>query len=189
MKRRRQLLPNQSEQDSTTGSPREGEPVFLAVGRLRRAHGIEGEMLMDILTGFPERLQAGKTLYLGDAHQPVRIAGVRGHDREMIVHLDGVSTPEATAPYRNQILYVKASELPKLAEGVYYHHQLLGLSVVDESGQALGKLTDILETGANDVYVVKTPEGKELLLPAVEETILEVNLERGEMRVRPPEWL
>lgn len=189
MKRRRQLPSNQSEQDQTTGSPREGEPVFLAVGRLRRAHGVEGEMLMDILTDFPERLKTGKTLYLGEAHQPVRIKGVRGHDREMIIHLEGISTPEGAAPYRNQMLYVKASELPELDEGVYYHHQLLGLSVIDEVGQPLGKLADILETGANDVYVVKTPDGKELLLPALEEIILEVNLERGEMRVRPPEWL
>lgn len=189
MKRRRQFPPNQSQQDSTAGSPREGEPVFLAVGRLRRAHGIIGEMLMDVLTDFPERLRRGKTLYMGDARQPVRIKSARGHDREMIVHLEGVDTPEATAPYRNQILYVKSSELPKLPEGQYYHHELIGMAVVDEAGKPLGEIAEILETGANDVYVVKTPDGQELLLPAVEDVILEINLERREMRVRPPEWL
>lgn len=188
MKRRRQLPPNQSQQGPTTGSPREGEPVFLAVGRLRRAHGVEGEMLMDILTDFPERLRQGKTLFMGEARQPVQIESVRGHDRELIIHLAGIHTPEETAPYRNQILYVKASELPKLPEGEYYHHQLLGLSVVDEAGQPLGELADILETGANDIYIVKTSDGKEMLLPAVDTVILEVSLERHEMRVRPPEW-
>jgi len=84
---------------------------------------------------------------------------------------------------------VKAADLPRLPEGQYYHHQLLGLSVVDETGQVLGELAEILETGANDVYLVKTPLGKELLLPAIEDVILGVPLERKEMSVRPPDWL
>lgn len=189
MKRRRQVPPNQTEQqDPSTGSPLLGGPVFLAAGRLRRSHGLGGEMLMDILTDFPERLQAGRTVYVGESHEPIEIAGVRGHNREMIIHLVGVSTPEETAPYRNAILYVKVSDLPKLPEGEYYHHQLLGLAVVDEKANPLGTLFDILTTGANDVYVVKTAEGKEVLLPAVDDVILEVDLERRVMRVRPPEW-
>jgi 16S rRNA processing protein RimM len=188
MKRRRQTPPNETPQDTNTGSPLPGEPVFLAVGRLRRSHGIEGEMLMDVLTGFPERLRPGKTIYLGEAHEPARLASVRGHARELIVRLAGVQTPEATAPYRNMLVYVKASEMPSLPEGEYYHHQLIGLSVLDEAGTVLGELDQILETGANDVYLVKTPDGKELLLPAVEEVILEVDLEQHQMRVRPPEW-
>jgi 16S rRNA processing protein RimM len=188
MKRRRQVPPGQPQADQTTGSPTPGEPVFLAVGRLRRAHGIKGEMLMDVLTDFPERLRPGKIVYVGDAREPKRIAGVRGHNRELIVHLSGLDTPEATAPFRNVLVFVKAGDLPDLPEGEYYHHQLLGLAVVDESGRELGQLDQILETGANDVYLVKTPEGKELLLPAVEEVILEVDLERNQLRVRPPEW-
>jgi 16S rRNA processing protein RimM len=188
MKRRRQTPPNETPQVISTGSPSPGEPVFLAVGRLRRSHGIEGEMLMDVLTGFPERLRSGKTVYIGEAHEPVRLASVRGHNRELIVRLSGVQTPEETAPYRNMVLYVKASELPKLPDGEYYHHQLIGITVVDEAGVVLGTLDEILETGANDVYLVKTPDGKELLLPAVEEVVLEVDLEQHQMRVRPPEW-
>ncbi len=189
MKRRRQVPPNQPQQDPSTGSPAQGEPVFLAVGRLRRSHGIQGEMIMDILTGFPQRLQAGKVVYLGDTHEQAELASVRGHDKALIVRLSGVHTPEETAKYRNLVVYVKATELPELPEGEYYHHDLMGLSIVDEAGEVLGTLDQILETGANDVYVVKTPEGKEILLPATEDVILEVNLERREMKVRPPEWL
>ncbi len=188
MKRRRQVPPNAGQDDTSTGSPSSGGPVFIAVGRLRRPHGVQGEIQMDVLTDFPERMRAGKTIYIGDTHEPMRLTGVRGHDRAMILRFPGIESPEAVGRFRNMVVYVKADELPKLPEGEYYHHQLLGLSVVDESGQALGSLSDILETGANDVYVVKTAEGKELLLPAIEEVILEVNLERGEMRVRPPEW-
>lgn len=178
-----------AEQKPGTGSPAQGEPVFLAVGRLRRSHGIAGEMIMDVLTDFPERLSPGKIIYVGEAHEPVKIEGLRGHNRAMIIHLANLDSPEATARYRNAMIYVKASELPKLPEGEYYHHQLLGLAVVNDAGEELGQLTDILETGANDVYLVKTLVGKEILLPAVEEVILEVDLERHQIRVRPPEWL
>lgn len=189
MKRRRSVLPEHQPQDSTTGSSSPGEPVFLAVGRLRRSHGVIGEMLMDVLTDFPERLRVGKVIYVGDAHEAMHISGIRGHDREMIIHLKGISNPEETARFRNALVFVKASDLPELPEGEYYHHQLIGLSVVDEAQSILGRLDSILETGANDVYVVKTPEGKELLLPAVEDVILEVDLAKRQMTVRPPEWL
>lgn len=188
MKRRRQVPPDLSQQEPVTGSPSEGEPVFLVIGRLRRSHGIQGEMLMDVLTDFPERLRTGRRIYVGESHEPIKIASIRGHGQEMIIRLAGVDSPEATSRFRNQFLFVKASELPQLPEGQYYHHQLLGLTVVDEAGQSLGTLTEILETGANDVYVVKSSEGKEQLLPAVEAFILGVDLERKEIRVRPPEW-
>jgi len=189
MRRRRQVPAGKPKQDPNTGSPGQGEPVFLAVGRLRRSHGLAGEMLMDVLTGFPERIQPGKIVFVGETHEPIAIVGVRGHNRELIIHLAGLETPEDTGRFRNATVYVKSTELPKLPEGEYYHHQLLGSKVVDEAGQELGSLTDILETGANDVYLVKTPDGKELLLPAVVEVILEVNLKRHEIRVRPPQWL
>lgn len=188
MKRRRQVPPDQSQQDPSTGSPSPGGPVFLAVGFLRRPHGIKGEILMDVLTDFPERLRSGKTVYVGDNHEPVRIASIRGHNVEKIIRFSGVETPEEAGKFRNKNLFVKATSLPELPEGEYYHHQLIGMEVLDESGQTLGKLDSILETGANDVYVVKTPEGKELLLPAVEEVVLEVNPQQNQMRVRPPEW-
>jgi 16S rRNA processing protein RimM len=146
-------------------------------------------MVMDVLTGFPERLRPGKLVFLGDEHTPVTLASLRGHKaQEMIVRLAGVETPEAAGQYRNRLLFVRADELPDLPEGEYYHHQLIGLAILGESGERLGVLADILETGANDVYVLKTPDEKEVLLPAVEEVILEVNLERREMRVRLPDW-
>jgi 16S rRNA processing protein RimM len=189
MKRRRQVPPQPPEQDPSTGSPLPGEPVFLAVGRLRRTHGIKGEIVMEILTDFPERLRAGKTVYVGDAHEPLRIASMRVHNQGKIVRFSGFETPEDAARLRNLVVFTTADDLPDLPEGEYYHHQLLGLTVVDEAGQPLGKLAEILETGANDVYLVRSPEGKELLIPAVDEVILAVDLERGEVRVRPPDWL
>ncbi len=188
MKQDQPVSSNQSDDHRETGSPQPGEPVFLAVGRLRRAHGIHGEILMDVLTDFPERLHAGKTIYLGDEHRPIKLTGVRRQHVALLVRLEGVEDGDATAPFRNLIVYVRAENLPALPEGEYYHHQLLGISVVDEAGQPVGFLTEIMETGANDVYMVVSPDGKETLLPAIEDVILEVNLERREMRVRLPEW-
>lgn len=189
MKRRRSVPPEQQPQETTTGSSSPGEPVFLAVGRLRRSHGLNGEILMDVLTDFPERLHVGKSVYVGDSHEEMHITGVRGHDRELIVHLRGITNPEEVARLRNALVFVKASDLPGLPEGEFYHHQLLGLTIVNEEQAVLGTLDSILETGANDVYVVTTPEGKELLLPAVDEVVLEVDLAKRQMVVRPPEWL
>jgi 16S rRNA processing protein RimM len=172
----------------TTGSPQPGGPVFLAVGFLRRPHGIQGEILMEVLTDFPERLRSGKLVHVGENHQPMRITHKRSQDQELLLTFAGIDTPEAAGNLRNQRVYIKADALPELPEGEYYHHQLLGLKVIDEAGLEVGSLTEIIETGANDVYVTNSVEGKETLFPAIESVILGVDLGRNEMRVRLPDW-
>jgi 16S rRNA processing protein RimM len=171
-----------------TGSPQPGEPVFLAVGFLRRPHGVEGEILMEVLTDFPERLRSGKLVYVGEDHQPMRITHRRTQDQALLVTFPGIDTPEAASILRNKHVYIKADNLPELPEGQYYHHQLMGMKVIDENGVEIGPLTEIIETGANDVYVATSLEGKEILFPAIESVILGVDLERNEMRVRLPAW-
>ncbi len=179
-----------SKQHQRTGSPQPGEPVFLAVGRLRRPHGINGEILMDVMTAFPERLRARKTVFLGEEHQPARITHVRKMGlTTMLISLEGFTDSDQAGTLRNKMVFVRAENLPELPEGEYYHHQLLGLRVVEESGKDLGFLTEIMETGANDVYVVVDPDGQETLLPAIEAVILGVDLERREMKVRSQEWI
>jgi 16S rRNA processing protein RimM len=170
-----------------TGSPDKSEPVFIAVGLLRRSHGVSGEMIMDVLTDFPERLRNRK-VFLGEKKLPNRILSLRKHNRAMIVALEGCSTPEATAGFRNAVVYVRADQLPELPEGEYYHHELLGLLAVTEDGRELGRLEQILETGANDVYLVRQADGGELLLPAVEDVIVAYEIKEGKIVVRPQEW-
>lgn len=184
-KKRSQPEPFEQEQ---TGSLPLGEPVFLAVGLLRRSHGLKGDVVMDVYTDFPERLTPGKTLFIGESHRPLTIRNIRAANKEILIGFEGYPNPESTADLRNQLVYVPISDMPGLPQGEYYHHQLIGLRVVDKSNQMIGLLNEIIETGANDVYVVVTPEGGEILIPAVDEFILEINLERGEMRVSPPEW-
>jgi 16S rRNA processing protein RimM len=170
---------------NAAGSPSPGEPVFLAVGKLRRPHGVRGEIIMDVLTDFPERLQPGITLYAGPEHQALHLLRRRWHQEALLMSFEGYQTPEDVGELRNHILYVSAADRPPLPEGEYYHHQLIGLQIVDESGKSLGKLTEILETGANDVLVVRPPTGSEILLPLIDSVVLKIDLERQEILVRP----
>lgn len=178
------MTPERHPDNQVTGSSQARKPVYLAVGRLRRPHGVKGEIIMDVLTDFPERLQVGGLLYAGEAYQPLRIRSIRPHDKVLLMAFEGMHTPEIVGELRNQILYVSAADRPPLPAGEYYHHQLIGLRVIDEVGNSLGLITGILETGgANDVYLVAGQDDRELLLPDIEEVVLSINLEAGEMRV------
>lgn len=178
-----------TEQDSITlseniaGSPNTGEPVFLAVGKLRRPHALRGEVLMDVLTDFPERLQPGVVVYVGEEHLPIRIRSRRDHGRAMLIAFEGYDDRDSIGVFRNHFLYVRSDDRPALPEGDYYHHQLLGLSIRSDDGLLLGVLSKILITGANDVYVVSADTGPDILIPAIDSVVLDVNLEQGEMLV------
>jgi len=173
---------------SVSGSP-DGEPVYLTVGFLRRPHGVLGEIILDLHTDFPERLKIGRKLFLGEEHKPMTLTSARPHAKGMLIKFKGIETPEDVGKFRNQWVYVKASDMPPLPEGQLYQHELFGFSVVDESDKLLGELVEILETGANDVYVVKDANGRELLLPAIPSVILKVDPARRLIRVHLLEGL
>ena len=166
------------------GSLSSNEPVFLAVGKLRRPHGVSGEIAMEIYTDFPERLKPGKKLFLGDEHIPVRLQSVRMHNQLILIHLEGYKTREEVGSLRNQVVYVPTSKLPLLDEGEYYHHQLIGLMVFDESGRSLGKIAEILETGANDVFIIRSNDRGDILLPYLEELVIRIDLDQGQFHTR-----
>jgi 16S rRNA processing protein RimM len=113
----------------------------------------------------------------------------RPHARGILVKFKGIETPEEAGKFRNQWVYVKATEVPSLPEGKMYQHELFGFEVLDENGNSLGELVEIIHTGANDVYVVRGAEGRELLLPAIPLVILELDRGRRLMRVHLLEGL
>jgi 16S rRNA processing protein RimM len=169
--------------EKPAGSPAAGGPAFLAVGKVRRPHGVSGDVLVELYTDFPERLQPRTMVYAGENYLPLMINRQRSHNAGVLLAFDDYSTPEQVGRFRNQILYIKSGEAEELPAGEYYFHQLLGLSVYDETGELLGEVTEIMETGANDVYVVTNDVGRELLLPAIAEVILEVDLNSKSMKV------
>jgi 16S rRNA processing protein RimM len=170
-----------------TGSPVTDEPVFLAIGRLRSAHGIQGEITLEPWTDFPERIKKGSHLFLGDDHQEVIVSAIRSKDRYLILSLEGYDVRESVNELRNSVVYTKTAGLPALPKGQYYHHQLIGLQVVDENGVDLGSIKEILETGANDVFVIDN-HGRELLVPLIKEVVLSVDLQAGLVTVKLQKW-
>lgn len=170
--------------EQPANSPTAGEPAFLVVGKIRRPHGVHGDVVVEIYTDFPDRLVPKKSIFLGEQHVKLIIARRRLHNEGLLLGFEGISSPEQAGLYRNQILSIIASETPELPGGRYYFHELLDLHVIDELGNTLGTLTEILETGANDVYVVTSPNGHELLLPAIPEVVLNVDQETKKITVR-----
>lgn len=174
-------------ENKNSGSPT-GEPLYLSVGFLRRPHGLAGEINMDLHTDFPERMKKGRILFVGDAHKPMTLTSVRPHQAGLLVKFKGVETPEDAGLYRNQWVYVQTKDVP-LPEGQYYKHELLGLKVVDENDNPLGELVEILETGANDVYIVRIDSGKDILLPNIPSVILDLDIGARLLRVHLLEGL
>ena len=166
------------------GSLNSSEPVFLALGKFRRPHGLNGEIAMEIYTDFPERLVPGTQLFVGEDHHQVNLRKIRQHQQLLLVTLDGFDTREVVEEFKNQIVYVPASDRPQLEEGEFYHHELIGLKVLDDTGQYLGWIVEILETGANDVFVVRSDHRADLLLPYLNDLVIKVDLDQGEYHTR-----
>ncbi len=169
--------------DRPAGPPTAGGPEFLVVGKIRRPHGVKGDVVVEIYTDYPERLLPQKTVFLGEKHVKATIDRRRQHNEGLLLGFEGISSPEQAGRYRNQVLSILASETPGLPGGRYFFHELLDLKVVDDSGKILGTLTEIIETGANDVYVIKGQDGRELLLPAIADVVLNVDLEAKIIKV------
>ena len=176
------VSPSPAQLDAS-GGPRPSEPAMLAVGKLLHAHGVHGEILMEVYTDFPERLVPGMTLYLGPQGDSLHLLKRRSHNAGLLLTFEGYTTPETIGEFRNQVLYVRADDRPPLAEGEYYHHQLLNLHVTTDAGEPLGTVTEILETGASDVLVIRPELGPEVLIPIVDSFVQEIDLQKGEITV------
>ena len=168
---------------NNTGSLSNDEPVFVIIGKFRRPHGIKGEIVMSVLTDFPELIHQGQMVYVGERHTPYEVKSVRWHGGDLLVALEELPDRTAVEIFRNIMVYLKAEDIPELPEGEYFIHQLVGLDVLTDQGQALGKIKEVLITGANDVYLVESEEGKEILLPAIEQVVLDIDHESGKVIV------
>jgi len=164
------------------------EPRYLVVGRVLRPHGIRGELRVEIVTGYPERLGQHADLYLAAPAHPEAVRrypaeAMRSHREIVLRKLGGCDDRNAADELRGMLVQVPIEEAVPLEEGEYYHFQIIGVQVETESGESLGRVVDVLETGAHDVYIVRGPRG-EVLLPAVDELVLELDLESRRMVVR-----
>lgn len=160
---------------------------LIAVARISTPHGVRGEVKLTPLTDFPRRFEQTESLLLADG-TCLHLESARMHKDGILVKFRGMDTPEVWAALRHQELYVTEDALMPLAPGQYYIHQIVGLVVLDETGAGQGIVTDVLQTGSNDVYVVKTQDGGELLLPAIDSVVRRIDMDQRRMIVTIPEY-
>ncbi len=141
---------------------------------------------MDVSSGVPQRFAPGDVVYIENTRFQVRDR--RYMPKGMVVRFHDLDSPEAVLALRGKPVYVREKSVPPPPDDTYYYYQVLGMKVVTLEGDEVGVVTDILTTGANDVYVVKG-EVKETLIPALADVVLEVNVERRRMVVDLPEGL
>ena len=153
------------------------EPPFLIVGRVLRPHGVRGEVRVEIHTDFPERFALYETLYLGDQFESYDLQGHRFHQGKVLLKFRGVDDRNVAETLRGQWVWISVQDAAPLEEGEIYLHQMLHLQVVTVEGERLGTVSEIIETGANPVYVVRGRSG-EILIPDTQEVIVDVDLER-----------
>ncbi len=156
----------------------------LRIGTITRPHGLHGEVRVLPDTDFPDRfLTLRRVLVAGpEGEVPYEVESVRPHGRFFLVKLRGIKTREAAEALRGREVRIPREEAAPLPEGTYYVSDILGLEVQTVEGEVLGRVRDVLRTGANDVYVVAGK--REILLPAIEDVIEEVDLKAGRIVVR-----
>lgn len=166
---------------------------YLAVGHIIGVHGLHGELKIELYTDFPERFAPGVTLFMGPDLEEVEIRQVRPHKGHLLIMLDGINDRTTAEGLRSLWLFVDEADAAELEEGAYWIHDIIGLKVETDTDTVLGKVVDVLATGANDVYIVRPAEGinrgQEILLPAIADVILAVDLAAGILRVHIPEGL
>jgi 16S rRNA processing protein RimM len=144
------------------------------------AKGLAGAFRVEPLTDVPERLAEGALLYLEGEEQPRRITAYQGGGRVPAITLEGVADRDAAEALAGRYLEVEPEPLP---EGAWYWHQIVGLDVFDEEGQAMGSVVEVFRAGENEVYRIEGPHG-ELLIPALRDVVRAIDLEAGRMTVR-----
>jgi 16S rRNA processing protein RimM len=174
---------------SDTAGPDPGAPperVRLTIGTILAPHGVRGEFKVRLQTDDPEHLLTIKRLYLGDETTPRTVLGARLHAGNALIRLQGISTPETVERFRGMPLRIRGADARPLAANEYFLYQMIGLEVFDESGNRLGQVADLMETGANDVLVIAPEDGgTDILLPSHPDVIVAMEPATGRIVVRP----
>ena len=173
-----------STQATSSGAPA-GTDEWVVVGEFVGPFGIHGEIKLRPLTDFPERFEHTPTIYVGKQHTPYRVEQAHMHKQLVLVRLAGIADVDAAEHLRGEQIWIPASELTPLQEGQFYLHDVVGLRVRHVNGQALGVVTDVVSTGASELFVIRDPQGKEVLLPVVKSFVKQIDFAQGVILVDP----
>jgi len=169
-------------------------PKYLLLGEILRPHGIKGELRMRVLTDYPERIRQLDSVYLGKDPQSEKadvypLRSMRMHKGYALLTFKDITDRDQADLLRGLKVMVSLDDAIPLDDDEVYLYQLFGMTVQTEDGQLLGEITDVLETGANDVYVVQGELHGEVLIPVTDETIIETNTDTNIVTVSLPDGL
>ncbi len=159
---------------------------YLRVGVISNTHGIKGEVKVYPTTDDRKRFYGLTSVWLdeGDSLRELRVKGVRFHKNMVLMTFDGYGDINQIEPYKGKDLLVARKDAVVLAEGEYFICDVIGSSVITEEGEPIGVLIDVITTGANDVYLVKGEDGREILLPVIKECVHNVDVEKKTVTAR-----
>lgn len=161
---------------------------YLEAGKIVTTHGIKGEVKIMPYTDYPELLCEFDRLFIGKNHEEIAIDRSRAFKGMVIAKLEGVNTPEDASKLRNKILYMHRDDL-ELDDDTYFIQDLIGIEVHDaDTDFVYGTITDVMQTGANDVYVINGIN-REYLIPAIPEVVISTDIDGNIMTIRPLEGL
>ncbi len=155
------------------------------MGVILGAHGTNGELKLRLTTDDPDHLATLKHVFLGADEHPTRLLGLRGHGEQAIIRLAHVETPEQARAMRGTPVRIAGIDVKPAAPGEFFLYQLIGLVAHDEDGVEIGRVTDLIETGVHDVFVITPPAGPDLLVPNHPEFVPRIDPDAGTMVVRP----
>ena len=159
---------------------------FLEVGKIVSTHGLKGDVKVDPWCDDGEFLCEFEELYLDSAgKEKIKVLSAKVHKNIVLMRLDGIDSIEKAELLRGKILFMDRDDV-ELPEGEHFIQDILGLGVFDvDTNRCYGKVTDVLKTGANDVYQVTSDDGKDYLIPVIDEVICEVDVDNNFMKIRP----
>lgn len=167
------------------GTAQDAHQDWVAIGEIAGTFGISGELKVAPLTDFPERFERTPSIYIGEKRAPYRILQARSHKQLILLRLEGIADVDAAERLRGATLWIPASQITALPQDQFYVHDLIGMRVRHVSGDDLGTIADVLSSPGNDLFVIRTPNGREVLLPAVKAFIPSIDTSARLITVDP----
>ena len=155
----------------------------VAVGRITRAHGVQGELAVLVISEVPGRFADGETVWLEDG-RTLTVESSRPHKDRLLVRFREVQSREQAEALQRALLVVPESLSPELPEGSWWDHRIVGCAIETDTGRALGTIHDVIHTAANDVWSAVDDEGTGTLIPVLRDVILDVDMDAKRIVVR-----
>ena len=165
----------------------------LKVGKIVNTHSLKGEVKVISSTDFEEeRFKKGSKLLITRGNQLIRevvVQSYRNHKNFLLVKFEGIDSVEEAEKLKNLQIKIDSDEVGELEENEFYFHQMIGCEVFDENDKNLGEIIDILTPGANDVWVIKGENGKEILIPYIEDVVKKIDITSKKVNIEVMEGL